>query len=468
MAIYVKTFGTDTAGQPPAGMTRRILQTVDWLVVDDATAFEGKAVRVPTVGPSSNRALSLDVVDADVDRANSEVLIRARNSVVSDQTDIGGTIRGTDSPSVQLYRGVARNPQIALMDAMISGTYTTLNGGQAYTNAPLMAVNEWFYVRFRANANALDLKVWPVSVSEPAAWQSSDLDSQVTAPGYVGIMTFRVAQQDLDIDYVAVATAGDTAPLPASVPVLATPTAQNNGETAFTGTVSSDQSAGTLYFVATTSATPPTDTQIKAGQNGAGAAAPSSGNQAITASGTQNVSGSGLTASTTYYVHYISNTGGVDSNISSSTSFTTDAVAGPAPSLSAATAQANGANGFTGTVDSVGAEGTLYCIVSESAIKPTITQMKSGLDYFGNPAAFAGSQAITTAGVQNVSGNGLTASTTYHTHYVATANSQDSLRITAFEFTTEAEASASLPTPTALTTTNITAAGAKFSLNRGQ
>jgi hypothetical protein len=59
--------------------------------------------------------------------------------------------------------------------------------------------------------------------------------------------------------------------------------------------------SGTLYYVGNTSPTPPTATQIAAGQDSTGSPAISSGNQAVSGTGTQTVaSATGLSENTAY------------------------------------------------------------------------------------------------------------------------------------------------------------------------
>jgi len=81
---------------------------------------------------------------------------------------------------------------------------------------------------------------------------------------------------------------GDT-----TAPVLSLPTGTSTGSTTATGTVSTDEANGALYFWATTNAT---ETAADIVSNGS--------SQSVSATGVQNVSFSGLTASTDYYAHF--------------------------------------------------------------------------------------------------------------------------------------------------------------------
>lgn len=104
---------------------------------------------------------------------------------------------------------------------------------------------------------------------------------------------------------------------------LTSPTGTQTGSTTATGNVTTDQGSGTLYWVVSTSATPPSVAQIQLGQDSTGAAAAASNNQPVSATGVQNISATGLTASTTYYAYYQQHDAAGDSTVVASASFTT-------------------------------------------------------------------------------------------------------------------------------------------------
>jgi len=101
-----------------------------------------------------------------------------------------------------------------------------------------------------------------------------------------------------------------------TAPVLSSATGTSTGTTTATGTVDTDEGNGTLYFYASTNSSELAAT-IKA-----------EGSQAVTVSGTQNVSFTGLTAGTEYYAHYVQDdSSSNESNVVSSTpAFTTTAL----------------------------------------------------------------------------------------------------------------------------------------------
>lgn len=94
-------------------------------------------------------------------------------------------------------------------------------------------------------------------------------------------------------------------------PILSLASALATGATTATGQVSTDET-GTLYFYASENASETAGT-IKAESS-----------QAVTATGLQNVSFTGLTENTTYYAHFVQDDASSnESNVLTSASFTT-------------------------------------------------------------------------------------------------------------------------------------------------
>jgi len=113
-------------------------------------------------------------------------------------------------------------------------------------------------------------------------------------------------------------------PTDVTAPVLSAPIALPLGDTTGYLAVITNEANGTLYWVLTTSATPPSAAQVKAGQNNTGAAAAASGNQAVTTTGYQLITATGLTSNTAYYAYFMQEDAvGNQSNVSASSTFTT-------------------------------------------------------------------------------------------------------------------------------------------------
>lgn len=114
-----------------------------------------------------------------------------------------------------------------------------------------------------------------------------------------------------------------------TAPTLSSPTGTETGATTADGSVSTNEGNGTLYAVVTTSATPPSAADIR---DGTGAVYDTI--QAVSATGVQNVSATGLSAETTYYWHFLHDDAAANpSNIVSSAGFTTDAAYVPTQML---------------------------------------------------------------------------------------------------------------------------------------
>lgn len=127
---------------------------------------------------------------------------------------------------------------------------------------------------------------------------------------------------DSDTKSVTTTTADVTAP------TLSSPTDAANGSSAATGSVSTNEGNGTLYWVVSTSGTAPSAAQVKAGNDHTGSAAADSGSQAVSGTGVQTLSPapSGLTASTAYTIHFMHEDAAANqSSVASGDGFTTAA-----------------------------------------------------------------------------------------------------------------------------------------------
>lgn len=116
-------------------------------------------------------------------------------------------------------------------------------------------------------------------------------------------------------------SSSDTTP-----PNLSSPIGSALSASAAVGRITTDEPAGTLYWVVSESATPPSVAQIQAGNDSTGSGGADAGNQSVSATGQQTVLASGLSASTTYYFYFQHQDASAnDSTVSSSSSFTTPA-----------------------------------------------------------------------------------------------------------------------------------------------
>jgi len=112
----------------------------------------------------------------------------------------------------------------------------------------------------------------------------------------------------------------------AAVPTLSSPLGAKTGQTTASLSVTTDRSGGTLYWVVSTSATPPTAAQIEAGHDSTGSAGAASGNQSVSSGGSQVISGgaTGLTSNTTYHLYFVHQNSVGPSNVAAASAFVTD------------------------------------------------------------------------------------------------------------------------------------------------
>jgi hypothetical protein len=104
-------------------------------------------------------------------------------------------------------------------------------------------------------------------------------------------------------------------------PQLSAVSAAPMGGTGYTGTVTTDTGAGTLYWMASTASAPPATGALKAAES-----------QPVTASGVQSISGGALVPDTAYHLHVMQDDGaGHESAVLSSGVFMTVAPQGSVP-----------------------------------------------------------------------------------------------------------------------------------------
>ena len=223
-------------------------------------------------------------------------------------------------------------------------------------------------------------------------------------------------------------------------PILTVPTDTQTGTTTASGTVVSDIASGTVYAVVTTSTTTPSAAQIIAGNDHLGAAADATDSVAATV-GTNNLSFTGLTASTQYYTHYAQDDT-VDSAAVSASGFVTQ---GGTPTLSLPTDVKTGSVTSTGTVTSDTAGGVVYGVVTESATTPSHAQIVAAQDHTSAPAK-ADDNVVGVASVNNLSFSGLLQATAYFTHYAQTGGTP-ATPVSATGFTTDANGAPFVDTP---------------------
>jgi hypothetical protein len=260
--------------------------------------------------------ISLDAVDADSARENFEVAFKWQcASVGSSRPQLKGCGRASgDVTDTNAYLGGFDNSGGGhRTQKYVGGTSSTL---VASADTVLAATD--YITRFRVSGTSIKLKTWLASEPEPSEWTVETTDESLTADGWVGFFCLNTTYV-YKVAFVGIATGGDTAPTEEPVsgdvtaPTLTSPTATATGSSTASGGVTTDEGNGTLYFLASANATESTTT-VKTGSS-----------QSVTATGTQSISVTGLSASTAYYLHMVHrDSSGNDSDVATSAQFTTE------------------------------------------------------------------------------------------------------------------------------------------------
>lgn len=240
-------------------------------------------------------------------------------------------------------------------------------------------------------------------------------------------------------------SAADTTP-----PVLTNPVGTATGTTTATMGATTDEGNGTLYAVVTLLAAQPTAAQIKAGQNSSGTSAAFVGSVSINSGGAKTIGATGLTASTLYYAHLVhTDASGNNSNIVSSSSFTTNAAGDTTPpNLSSPVGTATGSTTATVGATTDEGNGIMYAVVTSSATPPSAAQVLAGQTNTGASAPWGGNITVSSVGAKTLSATGLAPSTTYYAYVMhRDAAGNNSAVAASSSFTTSAAPAGRITTP---------------------
>lgn len=336
MAVYNWDGTGETVGNAPTLFTNEWHGSLaDWEVVTDAQADSGGKSLELTATTNDRRFLALTAAGT---LSNSvRVDVRGRFYRNSDSASASlhfarvlGSGDNTSETGVNGDIGVAGTANYARINNYNAGAFNSLSDSGA---AVINDSAGWYQFHFlydpASNPN-FSLSVWNDADSEPGTFDTTVNSTTISGSGKVGIGVFTGIAGG-KIDWVSFGTAGDNAAdlssTDSTAPTLSSPTGTASGSTAATGTVSTDEANGTLDAVVTTSATTPSAAQIQAGQDHTGAAAAATDlNNTVSSTGVQNVSFTGLTAATTYYVHYVHEDAAANvSTAATSASFATSA-----------------------------------------------------------------------------------------------------------------------------------------------
>lgn len=159
--------------------------------------------------------------------------------------------------------------------------------------------------RYDAGWNPTGFQMGLADVAVAASGATGTATATYTASAWTQVVTLLIASE----------AAGDT-----TAPTLTSPTG-TGGVLVCSGSVSTNEGNGTLYAVATASATAPSAAQVKLGQDHTSAAALRVVSQAVSGTGVQNIASGAVSAGTRYW-HYMHEDAATNqSTVSSSASF---------------------------------------------------------------------------------------------------------------------------------------------------
>lgn len=363
--LYSDNFDSHTAGALPSGWANK---NGSWVV--SATS--------PVSGANAFTAVSNSDGDAAIctaASAASDMAVDTRQTAVlrSGKYPIMGHLLRMDSGYANGYAIVITPVEAGSCTIYIfkrsAGGYSVV-GNTTFSIS--LTAGDVIGLKSTINGAAISTKLWNATTgSEPGTASISATDSTHSAAGYAGFY-YAIGGASGPI-YVDDFVLSDVAAGDSTAPTLTSATATTTGATTANGSVTTDEANGTLYRYASTNATETVAT-VKA----------SGATSTVTATGTQSVSFTGLTASTTYYAHYVHrDAAGNDSTVANSASFSTNAASATAVTMSG---PASGTVGVASTNFTVGANGaitgTVVVTPSDSAgggaFTPTSVSISSG------------------------------------------------------------------------------------------
>lgn len=242
MTTYAKDFSDElTTGVFASDFTARYATMTNWTIEAPTDAEDDRVFR--STGDSGLQLASWDDVDGDANRANSDIVMRFKKDGDAAQEFYVWTRASGSSGSETGYCLYVTTGGIMTVLRYNSGSPTTVIDTNQDLNTDGVAnpwtqfsddadpsftydiPNLWVYVRFRVQGTGatvtIEARCWIDGVqitNEPDFWLVWDDDtsaSRITSAGWIGVGRAAHTNQ-LDIDYFAVGTNGDTAPINAS------------------------------------------------------------------------------------------------------------------------------------------------------------------------------------------------------------------------------------------------------------
>lgn len=202
MSTYFDDFESYSTGSLPTGWTARINADDTWTV---ETTGSDKYLQL--YDPDSNQYLSINSVDSDADRQDAEVLLKWRRNSVSANKAFAFVRLTGNSSAFSGYRIGGSSSTLQAYRAVSATSWTSIASSSATTSA-----DTDYWVRFRVNGTAIQVRMWADGGSEPGTWDIDTTDSNVSGDGWVGVGAITANSAVYTYWQVGIGTNGDTAP----------------------------------------------------------------------------------------------------------------------------------------------------------------------------------------------------------------------------------------------------------------
>ena len=222
-------------------------------------------------------------------RVLSDAEILTNTAYLNDQF-IGATTVATPAPAT----GTAILPNGFTANGTGGATYGSLVWAVTTSASPLSAIE------IKEGTGAVAAGVVPQNGASGYSFDVTGLAP--STDHYVHVVSADMA----GLTSAPVTSAAITTATPdTTAPVLSAASGQANGANAFTGSVTTDEVGGSLFWTVYPASAPnPSPTQILAGQDGTGASATQSGSQPVGTAGPLSIAGGGLVPDTGYRIGY--------------------------------------------------------------------------------------------------------------------------------------------------------------------
>lgn len=318
MAQFWEDWSGSTLNAEPTGWTKQFVTSGTlYRVEEDTSGFAPAGRRLLIDKSALDRAtITFDAVGASEADVQVRILVR---SLGGSNAQYGGPcarISGAVGTETALYGSFTTTQRIS--NVQLNAGVASVLGYGALTG--VYDTTEYYWLTITTSAGNVTTTISSVAAPETIVDTATHTPA-VAGAGGVGVFVSHNATI-FHVLAVGIGTDGDPAPYSApagdtTAPTLTSPTASATGATTASGSVSTNEGNGTLYYLASANATEAAAT-VKAGSS-----------QAVTAIGAQNVTVSGLTASTSYYLHFVhTDAAANDSTVATSAQITTDAPSG--------------------------------------------------------------------------------------------------------------------------------------------